>query len=357
VRKNSPLYGVKSEVIKVPAYTLHAYEAEIKLNQNENPHDFPEDLKDETFLRYRARQWSRYPDFVPDSLRQKLADFVGWHKDGILVGNGSNELLQSALMVFVKNRTRVAIPSPTFTVYGLISKVLGAKVVNIPLNSDMSYNVEELIAKSQESGAAVLIINTPNNPTGSVLREEGLEEVLKRFAGFVLLDEAYYEFWGHSGLQLLKDYPRLIITRTFSKAMGMAGLRVGYLMAHPELAEQISKAKLPYNVNQFSLTAAEVALENIEKFRPPIESILKERERLGRELGEIPGFKVYPTEANFFLVETPMAPKELFGALYRQGILIRDVSSYPMLSKCLRISVGKREENDRLLSALRAILS
>jgi histidinol-phosphate aminotransferase len=124
--------------------------------------------------------------------------------------------------------------------------------------------------------------------------------------------------------------------------MGMAGLRVGYLMAHPELAEQISKAKLPYNVNQFSLTAAEVALENIEKFRPPIESILKERERLGRELGEIPGFKVYPTEANFFLVETPMAPKELFGALYRQGILIRDVSSYPMLSKMPSDQCGEK---------------
>jgi len=348
---------VKSQVIQVPAYTLRAYEAEVKLNQNENPFDFPEDLKDETFRRYRARQWSRYPDFVPDSLRQHLADFVGWHKDGVLVGNGSNELLQATLMVLVKSRTRVAIPSPTFTVYGLISNVLGAKVVNIPLNPDMSYNVEELIAQSQEAGAGVLIINTPNNPTGSVLKEDGLQEILNRFSGFVLLDEAYYEFWGHSGLQLLKQYPRLIITRTFSKAMGMAGLRVGYLLAHAELAEQISKAKLPYNVNQFSLTAAEVALENIERFRPPIEAVLRERERLGQELGAIAGFRVYPTEANFFLVETPLAPRALFDALYSQGILIRDVSSYPMLSKCLRISVGTREENDRLLAALRGIVA
>ena len=357
MKKSSPLYGVKSQVIKVPAYTLRAYEADIKLNQNENPFDFPEDLKDETFRRYRERKWSRYPDFVPDSLRQHLAEFVGWHKDGVLVGNGSNELLQSTLMVLVKSGTRVAIPSPTFTVYGLISNVLGAKVVNIPLNPDMSYNVDELIFKSQECGAGVLIINTPNNPTGSVLKEEGLEEILKRFSGFVLLDEAYYEFWGHSGLQVLKDYPRLIITRTFSKAMGMAGLRVGYLLAHSDLAAQISKAKLPYNVNQFSLTAAEVALENIARFRPPIEAVLKERERLGRELSGIPGMKVYPSEANFFLVEVPVAPRVLFDELYGQGILIRDVSSYPMLSKCLRISVGTQEENDRLLSALRASLT
>jgi histidinol-phosphate aminotransferase len=357
VKKNSPLYGVKPQVLKVPAYTLRAYEAEVKLNQNENPFDYPEDLKEETFRRYRSRQWSRYPDFVPDSLRQRLADFAGWQKDGVLVGNGSNELLQATLMVLVKPRTRVAIPSPTFTVYGLLASVLGAGIVNVRLNPDFSYNVDELISKSRESGAAVLIVNTPNNPTGSVLKEEGLKRILQQFSGHVLLDEAYYEFWGHSGLDLLQDYPRLIITRTFSKAMGMAGLRVGYLMAHPELAQQISKAKLPYNINQFSLTAAEVALENADRFRPAIDAVLRERERLGAELAGIPGIKVYPSEANFFLIEVPVSPRALFDDLYEQGILIRDVSSYPMLSRCLRISVGTREENDRLISALRTSLA
>jgi histidinol-phosphate aminotransferase len=357
VKKNSPLYGVKPQVLKVPAYTLRAYEAEVKLNQNENPFDYPEDLKEETFRRYRSRQWSRYPDFVPDSLRQRLADFAGWQKDGVLVGNGSNELLQATLMVLVKPRTRVAIPSPTFTVYGLLASVLGAGIVNVRLNPDFSYNVDELISKSRESGAAVLIVNTPNNPTGSVLKEEGLKRILQQFSGHVLLDEAYYEFWGHSGLDLLQDYPRLIITRTFSKAMGMAGLRVGYLMAHPELAQQISKAKLPYNINQFSLTAAEVALENADRFRPAIDAVLIERERLGAGLAGIPGIKVYPSEANFFLIEVPVSPRALFDDLYEQGILIRDVSSYPMLSRCLRISVGTREENDRLISALRTSLA
>jgi histidinol-phosphate aminotransferase len=354
VKKKSPLYGVKPQVLEVPAYTLRAYEAEVKLNQNENPYDFPGDLKEETFRRYKERQWSRYPDFVPDSLRQRLAEFVGWPRDGVLVGNGSNELLQATLMVLVGPRSRVAIPYPTFTVYGLISAVLGARVVGIPLNPDMSYNVDALISKSREAGARVLVINTPNNPTGTVIRGEGLERILEQFSGHVLLDEAYYEFCGQSGFELLEAYPRLVITRTFSKAMGMAGLRVGYLLAHPDLAAQISKAKLPYNVNQFSLTAAEVALENIDRFRPAIEAVLREKERLGEELSKLPGFKVYPSEANFFLVEVPVPPRALFDELYRQGILIRDVSSYPTLSRCLRISVGTREENDRLLSALRA---
>jgi histidinol-phosphate aminotransferase len=357
VKKSSPLYGVKPQVLKVPAYTLRAYEAEIKLNQNENPFDFPQDLKEETIRRFRQRQWSRYPDFVPDALRLRLAEFVGWQKDGVLVGNGSNELLQATLMVLIKSRTTVAIPFPTFTVYRLISTVLGAKVVGIPMNPDLSYNVDDLVSKSKESGAGVLIINNPNNPTGSTIREKGLRRILDQFPGYVLLDEAYYEFCGHSGLAFLAEYPKLIITRTFSKAMGMAGLRVGYLLAHPDLAAQISKAKLPYNINQFSLTAAEVALENIGRFRSAIEAVLKERERLGKKLRELPGFKVYPSEANFFLVEAPIKPRVLFDNLYDQGILIRDVSYYPMLSKCLRISVGTREENNRLLSALRAGLN
>jgi histidinol-phosphate aminotransferase len=356
VKKNSPIYGVKSQVLKVPAYTLRAYEAEIRLHQNENPFDFPDDLKDQVLRRFRERRWSRYPDFVPDSLRLRLAEFVGWHKEGVLVGNGSNELLQAALMVLVRNGTRVAIPSPTFTVYSLIANILGARIVPVPLNPDLSYNVDALISKSRESGAKVLIVNTPNNPTGAAIKEEELRRILEQFPGHVLLDEAYYEFWGYSGLRLIEHYPRLIITRTFSKAMGMAGLRLGYLLAHVDLATQIAKAKLPYNVNQFSLTAAEIALENAERFRPAIEKVLEERDRLGRELGEMPGVKVYPSQANFFLVEVPAAPGVVFEDLYRQGILIRDVSHYPMLSKCLRISVGAREENDRLLSALRVSL-
>jgi histidinol-phosphate aminotransferase len=356
VKKNDPLKGVKSQVLQVPAYTLHAYEAEVKLNQNENPFDFPEDLKEEVFRRFKAREWSRYPDFVPDSMRQCLADFAGWHKDGVLVGNGSNELLQASLMVLVDKGTRVVIPAPTFTVYALISSVLGAEVIRIPLNPDMTYDVDALIRESESAGAGVLIINTPNNPTGSVISEEELRRILEGFSGHVLLDEAYFEFWGYTGLDLLSEYPRLIITRTFSKAMGMASLRVGYLLAHDNLVEQISKAKLPYNINQFSLTAAEVAVENVDRFRPSIDAVLQERDRLGSELAGIAGIRVYPSKANFFLVEVPVDPKEIFKDLYRKGILIRDVSSYPMLSKCLRISVGTREENDLLLTALRAAL-
>ncbi len=281
---------------------------------------------------------------------------MGWPKEGILVGNGSNELLQAALLVLVKDRTPVVIPAPTFTVYGLVSQILGARVVTVALKPDMSYDVDEIILRAEEVAAKVLVVCTPNNPTGSVLDGEGLRRILDAFSGHVLLDEAYFEFCGCTGLPFLETYPRLIITRTFSKAMGMAGLRVGYLMAHPELATQIAKAKLPYNVNQFSLTAAQVALENLDRFKPAIGAILEERTRVGEELSRLPGVKVYPTGANFFLFELPAVPRAVFEELAAQGVLVRDVSAYPMLSRCLRVTVGSRAENDRFLAALHTSL-
>ena len=348
-----PIDGIKKQVLNAPAYTLQAYEADVKLNQNENPFDFPADLKEEVFRRFREYSWSRYPDFVPDSLRRALAGFTGWPKDGILVGNGSNELLQATLMTLVDKGSTVAIPLPTFTVYRLLATVLGANVADVPLNADMSYNVEAILKKATESRAGIVVVNNPNNPTGSAIDEDGLRRILSEYPGFVLLDEAYYEFGGYTGFGLLKDYPRLLITRTFSKAMGMASLRLGYLMAHPLLAEQISKAKLPYNVNQFSLIAAEVALENIERFRPSIETLLGEKEKLWKAFEIIPGVRVYPSRANFFLVEVPVSPRAVFDALYAKGILIRDVSSYPTLGRCLRISVGTPGENEQMLNELR----
>jgi len=354
--KNSPIDGIKKQVLNAPAYTLHAYEADIKLNQNENPYDFPADLKEEVFRRFREYPWSRYPDFIPDSLRIALSKFTGWPKDGILVGNGSNELLQSVLMALVDNGSAVAIPLPTFTVYRLLATVLCANIADIPLDADMGYNIDVILQKALESRAGIIVINNPNNPTGSAINETGIRRILTEYQGFVLLDEAYYEFGGYTGFDLLKEFPRLIITRTFSKAMGMASLRLGYMMAHPLLAEQISKAKLPYNVNQFSLIAAEVALENIERFRPAVDTLLGEKEKLFKALGEIPGVKVYPSRANFFLVEVPAAPRAVFDALYAKGILIRDVSSYPTLGRCLRISVGTPGENEQLLNQLRITL-
>ena len=200
MKRSAVLAGVKKQVLEAPAYTLRAYVEGIKLNQNENPHDFPDDLKEEVWRRFRNRPWSRYPDFVPDGLRARLAAFAGWKKDGVLVGNGSNELLQATLMVVVNERASVAIPVPTFTVYGLVARVLGGRIVSIPLDAEMRYDVDQLIERSEEAAVRALIVCTPNNPTGSVLEKRDLERILDHFSGsgnmvlkdLTILLQAYY---------------------------------------------------------------------------------------------------------------------------------------------------------------------
>ncbi len=174
----------------------------------------------------------------------------------------------------------------------------------------------------------------------------------KSTPGLVFLDEAYHEFSGQTALTLLPSNPNLIVLRTFSKAMSMAGLRFGYLMAHPEIAKEIHKAKLPYNVNVFTLAAAEMVLERPNLIKEAVQTLIAERERVLAELRTRPGVEVFDSCTNFFLIRTMKSSRDLFEALYDRGVLVRDVSSYPMLERILRVTVGKPEENNRFLSAL-----
>jgi len=202
----------------------------------------------------------------------------------------------------------------------------------------------------------VTIVCSPNNPTGCMLSDEHLRALLGVTSGLVVVYEAYHEFSGHSVVPFLREHENLVVLRTFSKAMAMAALRVGYLLAAPELAAEISKAVLPYNLNAISQTAAEVAIEMYEdELRPLVRKIVAERERLDGELGRIPGVTPVRSLANFMIVKSSIDPKQVFAELIKRDILVRDVSDYPMLSDYFRLSVGTPEENDLLLSALQEI--
>jgi histidinol-phosphate aminotransferase len=203
----------------------------------------------------------------------------------------------------------------------------------------------------------VTIICSPNNPTGCVMEERELARVLEATRGLVAVDEAYFEFAGNSVVPLLDQHKNLVVFRTFSKAMAMAALRVGYLLAAPELAREIGKAVLPYNLNAISQTAAEVAVSMYEtEFRPLVRKIIQERERLYEGLKLIEGLEPIGSRANFMVVRSGIEPRVVFKELLRRDILIRDVSGYPMLKDYFRVSVGTPAENDRLLAALREIM-
>jgi len=342
---------IKPEVRGLSAYTLKHFKAEVKLDQNENPHELPADLKREVVDRVLRRPWGRYPEFIPANLIKTLADFTGWPGEGILVANGSNELIQASLTVTLGPGRRVAVPQPTFTLYKLMATALQADVSDILLHpEDLTFDVDRLIEAAGVSD--VVVVCTPNNPTGMLLDNDALVAILKNAKGLVLVDEAYHEFSEQTALPLLPKHRNLVVLRTFSKAMAMAGLRFGYMMAHPEIAREIYKAKLPYNVNIFTLTAAQLVIERRSVLTEPISNLIRERDRLIAGLQKLTVVRVFPSQANFVLIKTARPARDLFDALYSQGVLVRDVSTYPLLDRCLRVSIGLPEENDRFLKAL-----
>ena len=345
---------IKPAVRALRAYTLSPHRASVKLNQNENPWDAPLRIKEEVLRRFAARKWSRYPDFVPASLHERLAEFARWNPDGIIAGNGSNELIQALLMVTISSGKRVLISEPTFALYKQVATVLGGEVESVLLTNTLEYDTEALQRLVEEKRPDVVIICSPNNPSGCVIDDEALRTLLRTTRGLVVIDEAYHEFSEHTVVPLLNEYDNLVVLRTFSKAMAFAALRIGYLLGAPDLVREIRKAVLPYNLNAFSQIAAEVAVENYDaELRPLVKEIIAERERLFSELSQIVGLGPVSSKGNFMVVKSATDPKQVFAELLKRDILIRDVSSYPMLSEYFRVSVGTPEENDRLLSALR----
>ena len=356
----APALGlIKPSVRALAAYTLEAPVSARKLNQNEAPGDFPEELKREVLRRAAAAQWHRYPAFVPHSLCEAIAARHGWLPEGVLVGNGSNEVIQAALAVSVAAGDVVVAPQPTFSLYRLLAGVGGGRYLPVPLRGDdYSYDVDAMIAAARRERARVVILNSPNNPTGSALPAGAVERFLAETEALILCDEAYQEFGGPTATGLLSQAPRVIVFRTFSKAMGMAGLRFGYALAHPDVAREIAKAKLPYNVNAITLAAAEVAMEHQEQFEARTRAVVLERERVLPRLRQLPGIRVFPSAANFVLLRCEAVPA---GVVFRRlleefGILVRDVSSGAGLRECLRISIGTHEDMDAVLAALSAIL-
>jgi len=351
----SPSDVIKPEVRAASAYTLKHVAADVKLDQNENPYELPQEFKEEVARRVVARSWGRYPEFVPAAMTQTLAKHTGWTEDGILVGNGSNELIQAALMVTLGPGRTIAIPQPTFTLYKLQSTVMQANIVSVPLRpADLAYDVDAMITAAET--ADVVVICSPNNPTGSVFQAADLQKVLDNAKGIVLLDEAYHEFSGQTALALLKDNPNLVITRTFSKALSMAGMRFGYMLAHPEIAREVNKAKLPYNVNIFTLTAAQLAIERDGLMAKSIQALILERQRLIDEIRKKLGVRTFDSAANFILIRTAKIASEVFEELYEKGVLVRDVSGYPMMERVLRVTVGTPEQNNKFLAALDTVL-
>ena len=329
----------------------------IKLNQNENPFDVPDEIKRELTEEFLKSPWNRYPEVFSAQLLQALSSFVHHPAEGIIAGNGSNELMYTILMATVSRGTKVLIPSPSFFLYEKAVKVFDGEVVSVMMKDDLSFPPEEILRFAQKEKPAVIVLVSPNSPTGQSMSIDDVEKILAGTSSLVLVDEAYIEFSEKQSVQsLLKKYDRLIVLRTFSKAFSMAGLRIGYLLANPALCAELLKPKIPFTVNAFSASVAMKLMERKEIIDERIAFIRNQKKILFNGLRSFNGVEVFSSDTNFLIFRTQQDAGSLFQRLLQRNVLVRDVSSYPMLERTLRVNVGTEKENTTFLTVLQELL-
>jgi len=337
---------------RLRAYKTETTPARIKLSSNELPYDLPDWLKKRIQEELAKIPFNRYPDPYATKLREVLAELWGVKPENLVLGNGSDELIHLLALAVGEPYEGVAYPVPTFPMYRVVADALGRPVYEVPLKKDLDLDAEGFEKVLDQYRPALMFISYPNNPTGNLFDRQTLNRLRKKVS-LMVSDEAYYDFSGETFLkEALDPSQNVAVLRTLSK-VGLASLRVGALVADEAIVKEIFKVKLPFNVTYPSQVAAKVVLtEGLDFIRWAVSRVVDERERLVKELQRMRGVKVYPSKANFFLFKTPFDADELHSALLKRGVLIRNVSHLPGLEGCLRVNVGKPEENEAFLNAL-----
>ncbi len=346
---------LRPEVKAAPAYNFTPHLEPIKLDQNESPYDLPSELKKEVLARLKNILFNRYPELGAEGLRQKLSKHLDYPEKGIVISGGSNVLIQAFVMAAGIGH-QVLTVSPTFSVYPLQAKLLGATLIECRLNPDFSLPLENLLQKLS-SGQGVFFLANPAAPTANLFTEKDIETLAEASKDnwLFVLDEAYHQFSKTDYLSLIQDYDHVASLRTFSKAFGLGGVRLGYTLMQPSLAEHIQKLILPFSVSALQTSIAEIILENPEWVKTRIEEALLERTRVMQALSHVKGLEVLPSHTNFFLMRVNN-PDYVYQKLLEAGIVIRRQDHLPMLQGCLRVSIGTPYENNRFLDIISKIV-
>ena len=344
---------VRPEIRALSAYHVAPAKGMVKLDAMENPYPLPDDLAAEMGRRLARVAVNRYPDPTAPALKARLREAMGVPDSlDLLLGNGSDEVLQLIAMAVARPGAVALAPEPSFAMYRLSAIACGLRYVGVPLARDFSLDEKALHAAMERERPAVTWIAYPNNPTGNLFPRESILAILDAAPGLVVVDEAYYAFSG--GASLLDEvgrHPNLLLVRTVSK-LGLAGLRLGVAIGPRDWLAELEKLRLPYNVNVLSMAAAELLLDHRDVLDAQTRAIVAERARLEAALDRIPGVTRFPSAANFVLIRVSDAPRA-FEGLQRRGILVRNFhGSHPLLEHCLRLTVGTPDENEKLLAAL-----
>lgn len=351
---------VRPQIRALSAYHVPDSRGLIKLDAMENPYGWPAELLQAWHARLASVALNRYPDPGAAELKARLRATMDIPAGAeILLGNGSDEIIQMlALAVGGASRTILA-PEPGFVMFRMIATLTGTNYVGVPLREqDFALDADAMLAAIREHQPALVFLASPNNPTGNRFDEAAMRAVIKAAPGLVVVDEAYYPFCDGDCLGWLADYEQLLVMRTVSK-LGLAGLRLGLLAGGGGWLQEIEKTRLPYNINVLTQVSASFALEHAGVFAQQARKICAERVRLAVALAKISGLTVYPSEANFILLRTAAGQAaRIHAALCQAGVLIKKLDgSHPLLRDCLRVTVGKKDENDAFLAALNAAIS
>ncbi|MDY6943080.1 MAG: histidinol-phosphate transaminase [Pseudomonadota bacterium] len=350
---------IRAEVRELDVYHVPSADGLVKLDAMENPYGWPPELVQGWLAAIRDVPLNRYPDPVARDLLPLMRAAMAV-PDGaeILLGNGSDELIQILMTAVAGARRSVLAPEPGFVMYRLIARALGLNYVGVPLRSaDFSLDLPALLKAVELHRPALIFLAYPNNPTGNLFNDSDIERILEAASGLVVIDEAYAPFANATWMPRLAQYPHLLILRTLSK-LGLAGLRLGLLVGSSEWIREMDKVRLPYNINALTQRTAQFALEHNEVLLAQAEQIRAERGRLFGVLGALKGVTAYPSRANFILfrVHSVSAPA-VYARLLDDGILIKQLhGAHPMLENCLRVTVGTPEENQRFLDSLAGVV-
>lgn len=299
-----------------------------------------------------------YPEPHGAEAAEAIAEFYGLSEDEVFVGNGSDDALDRLLRLFVAEGDNVVINEPTFFMYSFFTRLYGGEKKEVLLRRDFKLDVDGVLDCCDEK-TSMVIICSPNNPTGNQFDRADIEEILSGFEGLVVVDEAYADFGRFSLLGLVKEYENLVVLRSFSKAFGLASVRAGFAAANEELVGWLRKSAGPFPVGGLTQKIVKAALENWRAFEKAIGEVVKERERLLRELESIDGVKPFPSDANFILfkvVKEGASAGFVHEALKEAGVYVKNKSEAPLLENCLRVTVGDANMNENFLLKLKEIL-
>lgn len=303
------------------------------------------------YLAEHAWDLNMYPNTYSDNLRTALAELYGLEQSNFIAGNGSDELLDITFKTFTNWKDNSVVPVPSYTLYDYFVKLNGGRAIEVDLTDDYQLDVDEMVKQD----AKIAIMPSPNNPTGNCFRTKDIEEILSRFNGIVVVDEAYTEYADDSFIRRVDEFDNLVVLRTFSKAYAMAALRVGYAATNKKLAEMMMCIKIPYSLNAVSEGAAIAAIKDQEFIRKSVQMVREQRPKLDAGMRKL-GFETYRSDSNFILAKSPIDHKVLVDGLKERGILIRDFGAKRRTENCVRPTVGTEELNNLLLSKMAEVI-